>query len=232
MKYIIDVTKHLSGEIEIYATSRQEAKEKALSESNRHKIKWRNNEYFTIDEVYCIPTKCDVCNATLPEGSVYCNKCGAKCQNEEVDLGRVFSVHFDKPCQTTWLFDKFYGQEKYDTLFMKNFFYICKSVVENNQTKEISSSVSFYIKCFPLNNNSEILKDNRTISTIKNKYCEKVIYSDKNSKDSILSSISKLFINNKFDSNGDAFFKKAISFKAKDSFGVTSTYYLVGVNFK
>ena len=118
---------------------------------------------------------------------------------------------------------------------MKSFFHIYKPV---NPTKDVSVSVSFYVRNYPLDYNSGILQGYRTISNIKNKYCEKLFCVDEKSDDYMLSIIFDLFVNNKFDANGDAFFEKPISFKAQsnynrsEGYGRTSTYYLVGVNFK
>ena len=152
------------------------------------------------------------------------------------ELGKVFSSYFDKSSQTTWLFDKLHAQEeKYDTLFLKRVFYIFDPA---KSTKNTLISISFYIKALPIDLDSSILQGYRTISDIKNKYCEKAFYADGDSDDYLLAIISDLLVNNKFDSNGDAFFEKPITLKAQDKysrnegFGRTRSYYFVGVNFE
>ena len=78
MRFIIDISKHQVGRIEIIAEDRENAKKMALSEENRDKIKWHDKERFRIDEVYYIKPSCPDCKIELPEGSLFCYKCGKK----------------------------------------------------------------------------------------------------------------------------------------------------------
>ena len=155
-------------------------------------------------------------------------------------LGEIFSVYFDKTCQTTWLFDKFNGwrtEEKYNTLCLKNVFSIWKHKLGGTVFDDIVANVSFYIQdsCDDYQN---AINDNRTISSLKQKFCDVRFCSDIKNRDIIFSTISNAFENNLFDKNGDYLFDKSIRFRAQctyyhDSagYGRTSNFYIVGVNF-
>ena len=78
MEYDIDISRHQRGRIKIHAKTREIAKEEALDIKNRDKIEWLGEEWFHIDEVTEIPLKCPNCKIELPDGSLYCNKCGTK----------------------------------------------------------------------------------------------------------------------------------------------------------
>lgn len=155
-------------------------------------------------------------------------------------LGDIFSVYFDKNCQTTWLFDKFKGwgtDKKYDTLCLKNVFSIWKHKPCGTVFDDIVAGVSFYIQD-SYNDYQNIIKDNRTISKLKHKFCDTIFGSDTQSSDIILSTISKAFDNELFDKNGDFLFDTPISFKAQGTydrnslgFGRTTEFYIIGVNF-
>ena len=78
LKYIIDISKHQRGRIEVYASDRESAKEEALSVRNRDNIEWLEKDWCCIDDMCYVPPKCPNCKIQLPEGSLYCNKCGVR----------------------------------------------------------------------------------------------------------------------------------------------------------
>ena len=78
MKYNITVAKIKYGDIEIRANNRKEAKEEAINEKNRDKIKWHENDSYNVAEVYEMEECCPKCGVKLPDNSVYCYQCGEK----------------------------------------------------------------------------------------------------------------------------------------------------------
>ena len=78
MKFIIDISKHQRGRINVYAPNLETAKTEALSVRNRDNIEWLEKDWYSIDEVYYVSPKCSNCKIELPEGSLYCNKCGVR----------------------------------------------------------------------------------------------------------------------------------------------------------
>ena len=176
MKYRVITTKCLFGEILVTAKNKDEAQKRAYEIAQNDEYAWHDKEKIDIHEIHEIPIFCKNCNTKISPDSIFCNKCGTKI-SEEIDLGRIYSVPFDKTCQTTYLFDKFHGFSNgkcYDTIMLKNVCYIWKTLPDNIY-KDISASISFYIRNDPLKYTLDIFNTNMTISEIKKHYCGRAL---------------------------------------------------------
>jgi len=158
-----------------------------------------------------------------------------------MDLGEVFEVHFDKTCQTTWLFDKFsppsfLNDKKYDTLFLRLMFPLYKGERINGKSVETACTVSLYVKEY-VSDYKNTIPTCMSITEIKNKYCDNLVCAETHTKSNFLTPIVEAFVNNSFNDKGDYFFEKPLMFVAQNNYshdsgyGRSHQYYIVGVNF-
>lgn len=77
-KYKMLIERRSYGEIEVIAENRDLAKEIALNPNNNDNILWRKNDEYKILEVYRLSPNCEKCGIEVPDGSIFCYKCGAK----------------------------------------------------------------------------------------------------------------------------------------------------------
>lgn len=154
-------------------------------------------------------------------------------------LGEIYSEHFDKTTQTTVLLDNFYkchSKKNYNTLQLKDVFVMWKPKPNGTLYEEVSAGVSFYVKD-TCNDSSNAIKCDCTFTHLKNKYCDNIRFANLESKDMILYTVSRAFVNDLFDKNGDYLFDKPIRFRAQNTYyrnsgyGRTSNFYIIGVNF-
>ncbi len=254
MKYIITIKENRIGKIEVLAESRKDAESKALKIAIRdpERLKWDESKYHIAD-VQSKMMLCVSCNAEISSDSEFCNKCGNKVNPEnEIDLGKVYSAMLDASCQTKTLLKKFHGDafgERCDTLLLHTRHSI--------MTEKDKYYPSFYIREKPLNCTTETICTGFTITDIKTMFSpgretrivDEDFYIEMLEKLEgrtrfqrrkwhlyIEKMISHAFYKGKFDSNGDVFFEKAVSFTAQKSnpneSGRMSTYYIVGMNLK
>ena len=96
MKYRVITTKTLYGEIIVTADDKDNASIKARDIAQYDNNNWVHEYKIDIHEIHEEPLVCSKCSTRLPIGSKFCNMCGEKCENIEVDLESVNAERFDK----------------------------------------------------------------------------------------------------------------------------------------
>ena len=157
---------------------------------------------------------------------------------EKQNLGEIFTIRLEKTDQTSWLFEKFSTDwlgrdQKYDTIMFKNFFAMLKRHPNRDIFRDIVAKTSLYIKKWS-NKDENAIKTKLTATKLKLNYCGGVFDANENlisKEDILLSIISKIFIDETYNENGDIFFEKPLEFSARNEDGQKSSYYIVGANF-
>ena len=150
---------------------------------------------------------------------------------QKMGLGEIFTVSIEKKDPTEDFFALLTCKDAYDTLKFADFMglmHTVKSEEFGNFSRD--ARVSLYIKR-KVDAGKECINTYRSIKQLKQSFCDRIFIVYKNAEDDFLNAVFTPFMQDRYDKDGDFFFKSPLKFRADHGRASLSDFYIVGVNY-